>query len=88
MADNASQHTCFRMSVELYALLESAHIFPVFLPAYSPELNPVESIFAHTKNFLRRRRNTNAPFKGEIDRSFQDVTFPLLWSYYKGALSQ
>jgi len=29
---------------------------PIFLPAYSPDLNPIEQLFARLKSFLRKMK--------------------------------
>ena len=29
------------------------HVMPIYLPAYSPELNPIERLWEHTKKDLK-----------------------------------
>ena len=47
--DNLSSHKRLRIR----ELIEAAGARLVFLPAYSPDLNPIESIFAKVKQLLR-----------------------------------
>lgn len=48
--DNAT----FRRKSKLYALAEKAHCEILFLPPYSPELNPIENFWAWLKQRLRK----------------------------------
>ena len=48
--DNASSHH----SEEAIALIEATGAGVVFLPPYSPELNPIELIWSKLKNFLKQ----------------------------------
>ena len=45
------------------AAIRSAGAHPLFFPPYSPDLNPVEQVFARLKHFLRkdRSRTQDAP---------------------------
>eukprot|EP01133_Synstelium_polycarpum_P015396 gene15396-18260_t len=56
--DNAAVHTGHMMFPTLVAVLQSCSIELRFLPAYSPELNPIELVFGSVKNFVRRQRST------------------------------
>ena len=47
----------------------------VFLPAYSPDLNPIEQLFARLKSFLRKRRRALLRNFGEQSPLFSKV-FP------------
>jgi len=86
--DNASIHKAWRMSVELMDLLAASHIYVLFLPAYSPELNPDELVFQYVKTFLQDNRIAGAPFISEIDRAFASVSPARLWSFYEKCLNQ
>jgi len=48
--DNAS----FHRKSKLYPLAEQAEVRLVFLPPYSPELNPIEHFWAWIKRYLRK----------------------------------
>ena len=38
------------------AAIEARGARPIFLPAYSPDLNPIEQLFARLKSFLRKMK--------------------------------
>ncbi len=44
----------FHHIVEVKDLLRSAGIVVLFLPPYSPDLNPIEEAFSYVKNYLRK----------------------------------
>lgn len=48
--DNFSVHHI----VEITELFQYAGILPLFLPPYSPDLNPMEEAFSYVKNYLRK----------------------------------
>lgn len=47
--DNAS----FHRKKKLYAIAETHHMILIFLPPYSPELNPIEKEWANLKRWLK-----------------------------------
>ena len=47
--DNAS----FHRKKQLYGIARKNNITLIFLPPYSPELNPIEKVWANMKKFLR-----------------------------------
>jgi transposase len=55
-------------------LIRAARAKPFFLPKYSPDLNPIEQVFAKLKHLLRkaaaRSAETICVTKGEILRAF------------------
>jgi hypothetical protein len=55
----------------------------VFLPAYSPELNPCELVFAQVKRYIRSHRDgINAPLIDLIVQAFESVTIDNIINYY------
>jgi transposase len=52
MMDNLSSHKTERIA----ALLEKTHCQLLYLPAYSPDLSPIEEAFSKLKAFIRRCR--------------------------------
>jgi len=64
--DNASIHKAEDMIVQLDSLCSHFGITVLFLPAYSPELNPCELVFGWLKNYLRNNRHQEVPIWFEI----------------------
>jgi len=79
--DNCAVHAGEDSSTVLFSLLEAAGVKLVFLPTYSPELNPCELIFAEVKNYLRFNR-TNDNFDREVIFAFSMVTIIDVFSMY------
>lgn len=80
--DNASIHYAAGIAAALDALFDLAGARLVFLPAYSPELNPCELVFAQAKRYLRERRGS-LPFAFEIIKAFALVTHENVRSYHQ-----
>lgn len=64
--DNASIHK----SDEIYDIAEEFGINIVYLPAYSPDLNPIEKVWANFKNILRRIRHEYKDIKDAITEAW------------------
>ena len=60
--DNASIHK----GLEIYDIAEAFKINIIYLPPYSPDLNPIEKVWANFKNVLRRIRHKYSDFKDAI----------------------
>ena len=56
VVDNASIHNASDMLPILDELFDALDMRLIFLPTYSPELNPVEMIFGKAKSWLRNQR--------------------------------
>ena len=82
VVDNATLHFAKDSSCDVSMLLEVAKIKLVFLPTYSPELNPCEGVFAHVKNYLRFNRG-GSRWDKEIMFAFSLISefdiFDLYW---------
>jgi transposase len=59
ICDNASIHFAAEIQAPLQLLLTATGIRLLFMPTYSPELNPCELVFAQIKNHLRHHRSHN-----------------------------
>ena len=64
--DNLSSHK----SVRTRELIEAAGAEPVFLPPYSPDLNPIEMVFSKVKQLLR---SLACRTRDQLWRSMQSV---------------
>ncbi len=85
--DNASIHKKRVMCQYLddVMMLVGAHI--VYLPAYSPELNPCENVFAHMKHWLRRNPMPGATLPQRLVQSLAEATVGEVLSFYKHCTS-
>jgi len=79
--DNCAVHAGEDSSNALFSLLEVAGVKLVFLPTYSPELNPCELVFAEVKNYLRFNRGGDK-FDREVMFAFSLVTILDIFSMY------
>ena len=69
--DNLSPHKC----EQTIQLLEAAGAQVAFLPAYSPDLNPIEKMWSKIKNFLRTAEaRTEAALIHAIGAALKSVT--------------
>jgi len=84
--DNATVHKgddCFPILLDL---VEAKGVKLVFLPKYSPELNPCELVFAQVKRKLRNYRKTDALW-WEIAKSMACVTTKNVGKYYEKCIT-
>jgi len=86
IVDNASIHNADDIIELLDYCLGLGGVHLVFLPPYSPELNPVEPVFAQVKRFLRERRGSS-PFLYEIAAAFENVSAANVAAYYNACLA-
>jgi transposase len=85
LRDNASVHTGSDAFPQLMALLDAAGVRLVFLPKYSPELNPCEEVFGLVKHHLRFWRGFDR-FWLEIITAFLKVNYLQVFKYYENAI--
>ena len=74
LLDNWGGHFARRIQWILLLLLGAVGARLIFLPTYSPECNPCELIFSHSKRALRAHRDHSIPFLEEIGRSYDSLT--------------
>lgn len=67
--DNAS----FHQSPEFKTLIESAGCTLMYLPTYSPDLNPIEKWWAKLKAWIRRLRVKGEALKHTLAVAFQEM---------------
>jgi putative transposase len=68
--DNAS----FHQSPEFKKLIESAGCTLIYLPTYSPDLNPIEKWWAKLKAWIRRLRKKAMTLKQALVLAFQKMS--------------
>lgn len=85
--DNASIHKSPAMCTYLDQVvnLVGAHI--VYLPAYSPELNPCEYVFAHMKHWLRRNPLPGLALPRQLIQSLVEVSVGEVLAFYNHCTS-
>lgn len=80
--DNSSIHHGAEIQKELEDLQREKNFSIKFLPAYSPELNPIELIFGWVKNKLRSNIKPFENFEDQIKFFFCQVSFSLVFKFY------
>ncbi len=83
--DNAGVHVAEAIAEPLDVLFSAFRARLVFLPKYSPELNPCEMVFAQVKRHLRHWRLGQA-FWFEIVQGFARVSLQNVRGYYDHCL--
>lgn len=86
IVDNASVHVGSDAFPWLTRLLDVAGVRLIFLPKYSPELNPCEGVFALVKSHLRCWRG-NDRFWQEIIKSLGTVTYLQMFKCYEHSIT-
>jgi len=85
IVDNASVHHGHDAFPLLCNLLVAAGVHLIFLPKYSPELNPCEEVFSLVKGHLRCYRGSDR-FWHEILKSLLKVSYEHVYKFYKHAI--
>jgi len=83
ICDNASIHAAADTYDILEYILDSANVKLIFLPAYSPELNPIELVFMKVKRYLREYRCSIFPLCFDICNAFSKITKQDLINFYR-----
>ena len=86
VCDNAQIHGGSDTFNLLDDLLKAARIKLVYLPAYSPELNPIELVFGLVKRFLRENRHRNIPLWFDITAAFAVINIEDVIRFYSHCL--
>lgn len=81
--DNLNMHK----SLATRRLIEAAGAVPVYLPTYSPELNPIELLWAHLKRELRALAlDAEAPLRAAVRRLRRRVPLAHVDAWFRRAL--
>ena len=86
LMDNARIHDAASIRDDLAGLLNLNNVHLAFLPAYSPELNPCELVFAWVKEKLRVSYAPNLALWERVQGMFAQVPRALVLDYYKHVL--
>eukprot|EP01126_Amoeba_proteus_P036441 TRINITY_DN3714_c0_g2_i4.p1 TRINITY_DN3714_c0_g2~~TRINITY_DN3714_c0_g2_i4.p1 ORF type:complete len:138 (-),score=20.82 TRINITY_DN3714_c0_g2_i4:72-485(-) len=81
IADNASIHKGDDSFDILLWLLKQHQVTLVFLPKYSPELNPCEFVFGKLKNHLYNYRKSD-DFFWELAKAMAKISIVHVWKFY------
>jgi transposase len=81
--DNLNMHK----SLATRRLIEAARAVPLYLPTYSPELNPIELLWAHLKRQLRKLAHDSAePLRTAVRRLRRRVPLSHIDGWFRRAL--
>lgn len=83
--DNARVHDSASIQADLDDL-EAGGVRIVFLPAYSPELNPCELVFGQADKYMRNHRRGPGDFMHHMATAFAQVSQRNVLNYYKHCL--
>jgi transposase len=82
IVDNASVHHEHESAELLQQLLRAHGVEIIYLPAYSPELNPCELVFSQIKRYIRNNTGNESIIQKIVD-ALGGVTPELLLNFYK-----
>jgi transposase len=88
VVDNASIHGAEDSWPILRDFLDAAGIEILYLPCYSPELNPCEFVFSYIKTKLRFHRDITNGLIFDILRAIASISFDHLFGCYIHCFSQ
>lgn len=80
--DNARYHKAKIILDDLQDLCEEFNFSVKFLPAYSPELNPIEFVFGFMKNTLRAKMQEDVPFSVSFLATLLLLDTPTIFTLY------
>jgi len=82
ICDNARIHKARATADLLQQLCDSFGFKVVYLPTYSPELNPCELVFNKTKHALRYHKDKEISFKDNILKAFSSISALDMTNFY------
>jgi transposase len=85
--DNASTHWGKATRAMIAELLHVAGVRLLFLPTYSPELNPTEFVWGRIKNYLRYHRLPTSPLWLQILMAATLIDNAEMLKYYMHCLN-
>ncbi len=84
--DNCRVHNAVAIQKRLMEMMEEVGFRIVFLPAYSPELNPIEFIFGIVKNKIRNLLHDGLVFTDVVAQCFATVTPKIVENCYYNSI--
>lgn len=87
IVDNAAIHHGHDIVDELDAQLAAAGVRIIYLPAYSPELNPCELVFSKMKALIRRDGHAEETVYEKTMSAIASVTYEDMCGYYKHCIT-
>lgn len=87
IVDNSRIHTSEAGFRDLVYSLKAAGISLRLLPKYSPELNPIELVFAYVKHLLRNYYQPGVSLRDHIINAFGMVTRDMVYNFYVHCLN-
>jgi len=79
--DNARIHDAIETWDLIETLFQLAQVHLIFLPTFSPELNPCELVHAQVKRFIRENPS-NLPLWFQISLAVSTISFQNVFNYY------
>jgi transposase len=86
ICDNARIHGAADTFEILTGILNMAGVELVYLPPYSPELNPIELVFMQVKRHLREYRDMTIPLWADIAFAFGMISHSQVLKYFERCL--
>ena len=84
--DNASIHSGQGVRRAVVTIFDFLGVRLIYLPTYSPELNPVELLWALVKREMRLHRRDTDTFENALRRAFRTVTLADVAGWYQHCL--
>jgi len=82
--DNLSSHKVSKVK----EILEQKHIKVIYLPPYSPELNPIELLWAFIKHYLRKwKARTKNSLEEALSKAISILTKKHILSFFNQSLN-
>jgi transposase len=81
--DNAAVHLAADTIELVFYIVNFCGIRLVFLPKYSPEMNPCELVFSYVKSNVYHHGITHNSILTNVEASFDKVTKKMIKNFYK-----
>jgi len=82
ICDNAAIHGAEESQYLLTTVLQHYGVTLIYLPPYSPELNPCEPVFSVIKQHIRNHRDGYSHIKREVIKAIKTITVRHILQFY------